>query len=63
MSPGKEIIYSDVLFRTAAINTCEKLCSLDLLRLSDTHHLRKPDDVVLEKFKSQLTQNEKHVMT
>ena len=58
MSPVKESSYSNVLFGTAAINTYEELCSLDVLELSDTHHLSKPDDVVLEKFKSQLTQDE-----
>ena len=45
MSPGKESSYSNVLFRTAAINTYEELCSLDVLGLSDTHYLSKPDDV------------------
>ena len=58
MSPGKESSYSNVLLRTAAINTYQERCSLDVLGLSDTHHLSKPDDVVLEKFKSQLTQDE-----
>ena len=58
MSPGKESSYSNALLRTAAIKTYEELCSLDVLGLSDTHHLSKPDDVVLEKFKSQLTQDE-----
>ena len=56
--PVKESSYSNVLLRTAAINTYEELCSLDVVGLSDTQHLSKPDDVVLEKFKSQLTQNE-----
>ena len=58
MSPGKKSSYSNVLLRTAAINTYEELCSLDVLVLSDTHHLSQLGDVVLEKFKSQLTQNE-----
>ena len=58
MTPGKESSYSNVLLRTAAINTYKELCSLDVLGLSDTHHLRKPDHVVLEKFKRQLTQDE-----
>ena len=43
-----------MLLRTAAINTYKELCSLDVLELSDTHHLRKLDDVD----KSQLTQDE-----
>ena len=43
-----------MLLRTAAINTYEELCSLDVLELSDTHHLRKLDYVD----KSQLTQDE-----
>ena len=58
MSPGKESSFSNVLLRTAAINTYEELCSLNVLGLSDTHHLSRPDDVVLEKFRSQLTQDE-----
>ena len=58
MSLGKESSYSNVLIRTAAINAYEELCSLDVLGLSDTHHLSQPDDLVLEKFKSQLTQDE-----
>ena len=58
MSPGKDSSYSNVLLRTAAINTYEELCSLDVLELSGTHHLSKLDDVVLKKFKSQLTQDE-----
>ena len=57
MSPGKESSYSNVLLRTASINTYEELCSLDILGLLDKHHLSKPDDVVLEKFKRQLTQD------
>ena len=59
MSPGKESSYSNVLLRSAAINIYEELCSLGVLGLSDIHHLSKPDDSVLEKFKSQLTQDEK----
>ena len=47
-----------MLIRTAAINAYEELCSLDVLGLSDTYHLSQPDDLVLEKFKSQLTQDE-----
>ena len=58
MNPGKESSYSNVLLKTAAINTYEELCSLDVLGLSETYHLSKPDDVVLEKFKSHLTQDE-----
>ena len=58
MNPGQESRYSNVLLRAAAINNYEELCSLDVLRLSDIHHLSKPDDIVLEKFKSQLTQHE-----
>ena len=58
MSSRKESSYSNVLLRTAAINTYEELCSLDILGLSDTHHLSKLDDVVFEKFKRQLTQDE-----
>ena len=58
MSSRKESSYSNVLLRTAAINTYEELCSLDILGLSDTHHLRKLDDAVFEKFKRQLTQDE-----
>ena len=61
MSTGKDSCYSNVLLRAAAINTYGELCSLDVLGLSDTHHLSKPDDaddVVLEKFKRQLTQDE-----
>ena len=46
MSPGKESSYSNVLIRTAAINAYEELCSLDVLGLSDTHHLSQPDDLV-----------------
>ena len=61
-SSGKESNYSNVLLTAAAINTYEELCSLDVLGLSDTHHLSKPDNVVLEKFKSQLTPDEKDVM-
>ena len=51
-----------MLLTAAAINTYEELCSLYVLGLSDTHHLSKPDNVVLEKFKSQLTPDEKDVM-
>ena len=58
MSPGKESSYSKVLLRTAAISTYEELCSLDVIVLSDTHHLSKPDNVVLKVFKSRLTQDE-----
>ena len=58
MSSRKESSYSNVLLRTAAINTYEELCSLDILGLSDTHYLSKLDDVVFEKFKRQLTQDE-----
>ena len=58
MSSRKESSYFNVLLRTAAINTYEELCSLDILGLSDTHHLSKLDDVVFEKFKRQLTQDE-----
>ena len=43
MSPVKESSYSNVLLGTAAINTYEELCSLDVLELPDTHHLSKPD--------------------
>ena len=57
MSQGKESSYSNVLLRTAVINTYEERCSLDVLGLPDTHHLSKPDDLVLEKF-SHLTQDE-----
>ena len=46
-----------MLLRTAAVNTYEELCSLDVLGLSDTHHQSKPDDLILEKFRSQLTQD------
>ena len=52
MSPGKEKSYSNVIHRTAAINTCEEPYSLGVLGLSDTHHLSKPDDVVLENLKA-----------
>ena len=58
MSSGKESSYSNVLLKTAAINTYEELWSLNVLELSDTNHLCKPDIIVLEKFKSQLTQDE-----
>ena len=49
MSPEKESSHSNVLLITAAINTYEEPCSLDVKGLSDTHHLRKPIGVVLEK--------------
>ena len=58
VNPRKESSYFNVLLRTAAINTYEELCSNDVLGLSDTHHLSKSDDVVLQKFKRQLTQVE-----
>ena len=58
VNPRKESSYFNVLLRTAAINTYEGLCSNDVLGLSDTHHLSKYDDVVLQKFKRQLTQVE-----
>ena len=57
MSQVRESSYSNVLLRTAAIKIYEERCSLDVLGLSDTHHLGKPDEVVLEKF-CQLTQDE-----
>ena len=47
MSPGKGSSYCNVLLRTAAVNTYEELCGLDVLGFSDTHRLSKPDDVVL----------------
>ena len=49
MSLGKKSSHSNVLLITAAINTYEKPCSLDIKGFSATHHLRKPDGVVLEK--------------
>ena len=51
MSPGKESSYYNLLFRTAPINTYEELCSLDVLRFSDTYFESKPDDVVLKNLK------------
>ena len=44
-APGEE----EQSLITAAINTYEEPCSLDVKGLSDTHHLRKPIGVVLEK--------------
>ena len=35
-----------------------KNCSLDVLRLPETHNPTKSDEVVLQKFKRQLTQDE-----
>ena len=58
VNPRKGSSYFNVLLRTAAINTYEELCSIDVLGLSDTHHLSKPDDVVLQKSKRKLTQVE-----
>ena len=49
MRLGKKSSHSNVLLITAAINTYEEPCSLDVKGLSDTHHLRKPIGVVLEK--------------
>ena len=50
--------YSNVLLKTVAINTYEEHYNPNVLGLSCTHHLSKPDDVGLEKFESQLTQDE-----
>ena len=58
MNPERESSHSNVLLKTASINTYEELFSLDVLELLAIHHLSKPDDVVLENFKSQLTQDE-----
>ena len=55
MSPGKESSYSNFLIRTAAINTYKEICNLNVLELSGTYHRSKSDEVVLEKFYSQLT--------
>ena len=48
---GKESSYSNMLLRTAAIKNYEELCNLDVLGLSDTHHLSKPDNVVWRNLK------------
>ena len=58
MSPGMKSSYSNVLLKTAAINTYEELCSFDVLGLSETHNPTKSDEVVSQKFKRQLTQDE-----
>ena len=57
MNPGTESNYSNVLLRTPAINTMKNFVAL-MYWDYQTHLLSKPDDAVLEKFQSQLTQDD-----
>ena len=55
--PGKESnYYSHLLLKTSAFNNFEKLCSLDVLGISEKEDINK--ELVLNQFKSQLFEKE-----